>query len=121
MTPKHLGAAALLAATALFVGTAHAAGDPAQGKIASQTCLGCHGVAGYTNMYPDYAVPRLAGQHATYIVKALNDYKDGKRDFATMHAQASELSDQQMQDIAAYFASLGKAYEAATDNKGDAK
>jgi cytochrome c553 len=81
-----------------------AAGDPARGKELSYTCLGCHGIEDYKNVYPTYSVPRLMGQHATYIVAALREYRSGERSHATMHAQASSLSDQDMQDIAAFFA-----------------
>lgn len=87
---------------------ARADGDPAKGKIAAYTCIGCHGIPNYTNVYPTYRVPQLAGQHAAYIVQALKEYKAGDRSHRTMHAQASSLSEQQMQDIAAYFESLGK-------------
>lgn len=89
--------------------TARADGDAAKGKVESYTCIGCHGIAGYDNMYPNYHVPRLAGQHAAYIVQSLKEYKSGDRAHRTMHAQASSLTDQQMQDIAAYFESLGHA------------
>lgn len=89
--------------------TAHADGDPAKGKVESYTCIGCHGIPNYTNNYPNYRVPKLAGQHAAYIVQALKEYKAGDRAHNTMHAQASSLTDQQMQDIAAYFESLGKS------------
>jgi len=74
-----------------------------RGKAISYTCLGCHGVEGYRNAYPDYEVPRLAGQHPEYLIAALHEYRDGQRSHTTMHAQASELSDQDMADIAAYF------------------
>jgi len=84
-------------------------GDIAKGKVASQTCLGCHGIPDYTNVYPTYRVPKLAGQNAAYIVHALEEYKSGARSHLTMHAQASSLSQQDMQDIAAYFQSLGSA------------
>lgn len=90
---------------------AHAAGDAAKGKVESQTCLGCHGIADYTNVYPSYRVPKLAGQSAAYIVHALEEYKSGARSHKTMHAQASSLTQQQMEDIAAYFSSLGKPYK----------
>jgi cytochrome c553 len=88
---------------------AHADGDAAKGKVESYTCIGCHGIPNYTNNYPTYRVPKLAGQHAAYIVQALKEYKASDRAHNTMHAQASSLSDQQMQDIAAYFESLGHA------------
>ena len=102
-----LGAATLVAAGALM-GTASAqqaapAGDAAHGKSISYTCLGCHGVEGYRNAYPDYSVPKLEGQTPEYLSAALHGYRDGDRSHLTMHAQASMLSDQDIADIAAYF------------------
>jgi len=77
-------------------------GDPVIGQKKFYTCVGCHGIDDYKNAYPDYSVPRLRHQHAAYIVSALQEYKSGERPHATMHAQASSLSDQDMADIAAY-------------------
>lgn len=91
----------------LLTAGVHAAGDPEAGRYKAQTCLGCHGVSGYENVYPTYKVPKLGGQHAEYLVSALKAYAAGKRDHATMRAQARALSEQDMQDIAAYFASMG--------------
>src|SRR3978361_2063895 len=48
-----------------------APGNAARGRAASNTCLGCHGVDGYRNAYPNYSVPKLSGQHPDYIVSAL--------------------------------------------------
>jgi cytochrome c553 len=79
-------------------------GDPRRGKVLSYTCLGCHGIEGYKNAYPMYSVPRLKGQHPEYLAAALHEYRDGDRSHLTMHAQASTLSDQDIADIAAYFA-----------------
>jgi cytochrome c553 len=79
-------------------------GDPVHGKAISYTCLGCHGVDGYRNAYPNYSVPKLAGQHPEYLIAALQEYRGDQRSHVTMHSQASELSDQDMADIAAYFA-----------------
>ena len=95
---------ALLASTA-FASSAFAQtpGDPARGKDLANTCLGCHGVPGYRNAYPNYSVPKLEGQHPEYIVLALQSYRSGERSHLTMHSQASSLSDQDMADIAAYF------------------
>ena len=93
-------------ALALTAVTAHAGGDSDAGKVKSQTCIGCHGIPGYTNVYPTYHVPVLGGQHAAYIVAALQAYKAGQRDHDTMHANAAGLSDQDMADIAAYFESI---------------
>src|SRR5262252_4633492 len=79
-------------------------GDPKRGKEISYTCLGCHGVEGYKNAYPMYSVPKLEGQHPEYLLAALQGYKSGDRAHLTMHSQASELSDQDMAEVAAYFA-----------------
>jgi cytochrome c553 len=79
-------------------------GNPERGKAISYTCLGCHGVEGYKNAYPNYSVPKLEGQHPEYLIAALQEYRSGDRSHITMHSQASTLSDQDMADIAAYFA-----------------
>ena len=79
-------------------------GDPKRGKAVSYTCLGCHGIDGYKNAYPMYSVPKLEGQNPQYLAAALHGYRDGDRAHLTMHAQASTLSDQDIADIAAYFA-----------------
>jgi cytochrome c553 len=96
---RSLAAAALLASLSLG---AHAAGDPAQGEKKFYTCYGCHGVANYKNAYPDYSVPKLRHQNSAYLSAALREYRDGTRPHATMHAQAASLSDQDIEDIAAY-------------------
>jgi cytochrome c553 len=89
---------------ALFclVAKAEAAGDVQRGKLLSYTCLGCHGIESYKNVYPTYNVPRLQGQHPEYLVAALKAYKSKERAHGTMHAQAASLSDQDMEDVAAY-------------------
>ncbi|HJX22040.1 MAG TPA: cytochrome c, partial [Steroidobacteraceae bacterium] len=79
-------------------------GDAKHGKAISYTCLGCHGIDGYKNAYPMYSVPKLEGQNPDYLAAALHGYRDGDRAHVTMHAQASTLSDQDIVDIAAYFA-----------------
>jgi cytochrome c553 len=93
--------------TALTVGatiTAHAAGDAVAGKIKTFACQGCHGIPGTKTAFPDlYSVPKLGGQHPQYIVSALKAYKTGQRNHSTMQANASTLSDQDMEDIAAYY------------------
>jgi cytochrome c553 len=101
-----LGVALMLGALAFFARAQDAGpkGDPVHGKAISYTCLGCHGVPGYKNAYPNYSVPELRGQHPEYLVAALQEYKSGERSHFTMHSQAEELSAQDMADIAAYFA-----------------
>ncbi len=88
--------------------SAMAAGDAAAGEKLAYTCLGCHGVKHYVNTYPTYHVPRIAGQHETYIISALKAYRSKQRAHKTMQANASNLSDQNMEDIAAYFAGIGE-------------
>jgi cytochrome c553 len=96
------GVAALAVAVSV---AAVAEGDAKAGAIKAYTCLGCHGVPGYNNVYPTYRVPKLGGQSADYLVAALRQYRAGERLHATMHAQASSLSDQDMADIAAFLTS----------------
>ena len=102
----YLSSLALLAASALPI-SAIAAGDAAAGKTKAFTCMGCHGIPSYHNVYPSYHVPKLGGQHANYIAAALQAYKSGQRRHATMRAQAASLSEQDMQDLAAFFAQSG--------------
>ena len=66
-------------------------------------CMGCHAIPGYSNVYPTYHVPRVGGQHAEYIVAALKAYRAKERSHPTMQAQASTLSDKDIDDIAAFF------------------
>ena len=99
--------AALTGITLAYSVPAYADGDAAKGKVKAITCMGCHGIPGYHNAYPNYPVPRVGGQHPEYIVIALKAYKSGQRGHKTMQAQAASLSEQDMQDIAAYFASTG--------------
>lgn len=91
-----IGLAALLATGA------QAEGDPVAGQWKANTCLGCHGVPTYKNVYPTYYVPKLGGQNAAYIASALKAYRDGSRVHSTMHANAANLSDEDIADIAAF-------------------
>jgi cytochrome c553 len=110
----------LAAAVCLFLGTAvQAAGDAETGKLRAQTCMGCHGAPGMRNAYPGYRVPKLGGQHDFYIVSALKAYKEKTRAHPTMQAQASTLTEQDMENIAAYFSSLADP-GAASNEVGDA-
>lgn len=98
--------------------TAWAAGDAARGKALSYTCLGCHGIQDYKNVYPTYSVPELTGQYPEYLIAALKEYKSGERSHATMHEQAASLSDQDIEDIATYFA--GSPLKPGTNTVGTA-
>jgi cytochrome c553 len=92
---------------ALAPGIAQAAeGDPVAGKEKTAMCAGCHGMPGYKTAFPvTYSVPKIGGQHAAYIVKALQGYKNGNRTHPSMRAIAAGLTDQDMADLAAYYAS----------------
>jgi cytochrome c553 len=98
----------IIALLLLAPGPLLANGDPEAGKIKSYTCTGCHGIPGYNNAYPTYSVPKIGGQNYEYLVSALKSYRDGERTHPTMELQASSLSEQDIQDISAYFASIGK-------------
>lgn len=79
------------------------AGDPERGRILAEPCLGCHGIEGNMTTYPPYHVPRLGGQNPNYIVKALQGYAGDDREHDGMHAQAADLTEQELRDIGAYF------------------
>jgi cytochrome c553 len=108
MKRRYAVSAALLTFASIGVTAAFAAGDPARGAELATTCMGCHGIPGYRNAYPSYRVPKLGGQKADYIVIALQGYRAGTRPHPTMKAQASTMSDQDMQDLAAYVAGQGE-------------
>lgn len=94
----------LIAIAALAVaGAAQAAGNAEAGKQkAAQVCAACHGPEGNKPAAPEN--PILAGQHYDYLVKALQDYKSGKRNNAIMKGFAASLSKQDIEDLAAWFA-----------------
>ncbi len=99
--------ALLVLASALLMPALASAGDVEAGHIKAYTCTGCHGIPGYNNVYPTYKVPKIGGQNYEYLVAALKAYRAGERDHPTMDLQAQSLSDQDIEDVAAYFASLG--------------
>ena len=96
-------------------------GDATRGSVIGQTCAGCHGIPGYYNAQPAYHVPKLGGQNADYIEVALQGYRRGTRGHDTMQAQASSLSDQDIADVAAYFASFTGEAESARSHASQAK
>ena len=97
---------AAVAALAVAAPLRAADGDPAAGAQKKQMCEGCHGIKGYRTAYPTvYSVPKLGGQAAPYVVKALQDYQSGARKHPSMDAIAASLSAQDMADLAAYYAS----------------
>ncbi len=110
-------AATLLIATAIFAQPALAEVDLEAGRGLAYSCLGCHGIDGYRNAYPSYRVPKLGGQKAAYLVVALNGYRANTRQHPTMTGQASSLSDQDIENVAAYLASIGGDTVAAGGSK----
>lgn len=93
----------VLALTLAWPGFAAHAADIGAGKARSAACLGCHGEGGVSKS-PMW--PNLAGQTASYLEIQLKKFKSGERTDATMNAMAEELSDADIQNVAAYFASL---------------
>jgi len=87
---------------AMAVGSAQAAGDAEAGKTKSATCLACHGADGNS---VNALWPKLAGQHPSYIKKQLLEFKGGARKNDLMSPMATPLSEQDMDDLAAYFSS----------------
>ena len=74
-----------------------------KGAATGQSCIDCHGADGNAPIDPSY--PKLGGQYADYLGHALSGYRNGTRDHALMSAQAKSLTDQQIADLSAYFAS----------------
>ena len=107
----------LLAAAASAASAAGAAEIVANPKAAPnkiEQCIGCHGIPGYKATFPEvYAVPMIGGQSAKYIEAALQADKKGDRKHPSMRGIAACLSDQDIADIAAYYANQS----AATPNK----
>lgn len=93
----------LLAGLAMLASMPAAAADAAAGAVkVKEVCQACHGMNGNSTS-PDY--PRLGGQHADYLRQALRDYKSGARKNPIMNGFAATLSEQDIENVAAYFAS----------------
>ncbi len=100
---KKLNTLALLVASMCSYQSAIAGGDATAGKtISEQSCQACHGVDGNGS---NKQYPKLAGQHADYLVRALKDYKSGTRKNPIMSGFAAALSKQDQKDVAAWFSS----------------
>ncbi len=101
-----------LAVTSVTPFAAHAQGvkgDVKAGESKIAMCIGCHGIKGYQASFPEvYKVPKISGQSAGYIVSALNAYKKGERKHPTMRGIADTMTEQDIADVAAYYAVHGK-------------
>jgi len=95
------------------------AGSIAAGKDAFETCRGCHSAVGSSNVYPTYYVPKVGGQVEAYTVSALKAYQASNRPHRTMMANAYDMSEQRMEDIAAYLAQVEGGSKKAIANGGD--
>jgi len=99
---KNLAVITITLFASLVLGPVQAAGDPEAGKLKSSQCAACHGADG-NSVNPEW--PKLAGQHAGYLVKQLSYFEKGERENATMKPMASVLDEQGREDVAAYYAS----------------
>lgn len=100
MTAKLVATVSLLAALGWSLPTL-AAGSADAGQAKSATCVACHGTDG-NSVNPEW--PNLAGQHPSYLAKQLRAFRDGQRENVLMSPMAMGLSDQDIEDLAAYFA-----------------
>ena len=102
-------ARSLVAVATFFVAAASAqaqavAGDAQAGETKAAMCIGCHGIPGYQNSFPEiHKVPMISGQSDKYIVAALTAYKKGDRKHPTMRGIGGSLSEQDMADLAAFY------------------
>lgn len=95
-------------ATSVAVSAQDLAGDAKAGEKKNAMCVGCHGIKGYHTGFPEvYRVPQISGQGAAYLVSALRAYKSGERKHPSMRGIASNLSEQDMADLAAYYSTAG--------------
>ena len=95
------------AAQAPAAAAAPAGAKSIEAKVAM--CLGCHSIPGYQASFPEvHHVPMISGQGAKYIAAALTAYKNGDRKHPTMRGIAASLSDQDINDVAAYYSAQGK-------------
>ena len=100
------GVMSIVGGMLLSLPTAMAEGDAEQGRIKFNTCAGCHALPSYFNVSPVYHVPKLAGQYQDYLVAALMAYAAELRDHGGMYANATSLTEEDMQDISAYLSGL---------------
>ena len=102
---KKIIAIAALLSLANAALAADVVGDAKAGQKKNAMCIGCHGIPGYKASFPEvYSVPMLGGQNAKYLENALHEYKKGDRNHPSMRGVAGSLSDQDIADLAAYYA-----------------
>lgn len=105
-TLRNVSAAATLLAIGLSAHAQAVKGDVQAGQKKAEMCIGCHGIPGYQNSFPEiHKVPKISGQSGAYIVASLNAYKKGERKHPSMRGIAGSLSDQDMADLGAFYES----------------
>ncbi len=103
---RTLVAAATFSVVAISAQAQGVTGDVQAGQKKAEMCIGCHGIPGYQNSFPEiHKVPKISGQSGAYIVSALNAYKKGDRKHPTMRGIAASLNEQDMADLGAFYAS----------------
>ncbi len=107
---KHWLIIAITLSTAVFTGPSLAGGDPEAGKIKAANCAACHGADG-NSVNPEW--PKLAGQNEKYLTRQLGYFQHGERENSTMSGMAAGLSERDIADVAAYFASQKRTIGAA--------
>ncbi len=103
---------AMVVAACTLAGHVLAAGDAEAGKAKAVACGACHGADG-NSLVPNF--PKLGGQHASYLLKQMHDIKSNARPVPEMIGQLDAMSDQDMEDIAAYYASQASTRGAAKE------
>ena len=97
------------------------AGDAQAARSKVAMCIGCHGIPGYQSSFPEvHKVPKISGQNAAYLAAALTAYRKGDRKHPSMKAVATSLSDQDIADLAAYYATHGQDLPATPAKGGEA-
>ncbi len=121
-----LSAFLVASVTVLSANALEIKGDAKAGEKKNAMCIGCHGIVGYQASFPEiHKVPKISGQSEKYIISALNAYKKGERKHPTMRGISASLSDQDMADLAVFYAANGvdtnaKPLEKATDGSAKA-
>ncbi|MET0323376.1 MAG: cytochrome c [Duganella sp.] len=107
---KKITALLVFAAMAQTSTGAEIVGNPQAAKAKIEMCIGCHGIPGYKATFPEvYQVPMIGGQGAKYIENALQAYKKGDRKHPSMRGIAASLSDQDIADVAAFYAQQNRS------------
>lgn len=107
---KKITALLVFASIAQTATSAEIVGNAQAAKAKIEMCIGCHGIPGYKATFPEvYQVPMIGGQGAKYLENALHAYKKGDRKHPTMRGIAASLTDQDIADVAAFYAQQNRS------------